>query len=235
MRILVAVLWGLPWLCATPCEAVLAEVDAVRELLEQGQEAEARTRYKRLAKSARPCATDLRCGNAVADLGIRLRFNKEALTFARAVAESSAREYGPRSIQHAVSLETLVQALAMSGKEPEAEPHLRTAMAIADEHGGQDSVFKAGLWNLLGTLHARLQDPEGAQRQFERAWALIRNRPREQLYAVVLHNLAANEMRLGRDAEAQARIAELKPALDRLPRSLQRELRLYSPLQAPPK
>jgi hypothetical protein len=90
---------------------------------------------------------------------------KEALRFARIVEESSRKRHGLRSLQHAVSLETLAQARAKNGKQVKAEPPLQEAISFMDEHGWRKSLFKARLLNLSATLHARLDDPEGAQRR----------------------------------------------------------------------
>jgi tetratricopeptide (TPR) repeat protein len=232
MNKLAVVLFYFPLLPAADCEARAAmdRLEQIRSQVEGGKEREARKEYRRLAKQQRGCASDIRAGNNLADMAIRLGLREEALRFAETVVESSARQFGPRSIPHAVSLETLAQALALSRREAEAERHIRTAISICEEQGGKESLFYSGLWNVLGTLHARLDDPEGALRQFERAWAIVERHPEQELYVVVLHNLAATSHRLGREDEARIRMAEVQQRLEELPPSLRRGILTWSPL-----
>lgn len=217
---------------AGACErdAVLAQLDVIREQLEADRMKQARSELRKLAKRSKDCGEDVKAGNRMADLAIRMDEPKLALQLAQLVVKSSAREHGARSIEHAVSLETLAEALAMNRREVEAEPLVREAMSISEQHGGQQSIFHAGLWNLLGTLHARLNDPEGAQRQFERAWRLIEPRAGHDLRVVVLHNLAVIEKRLGREAEAQKHMDLVHRDLQQLAPSMQRAILSWSPL-----
>jgi tetratricopeptide (TPR) repeat protein len=232
MNKLAVALFCFPLLPAADCEPRVAmdRLEQIRSQLEAGQEREARQGLKRLAKQQAGCASDIRAGNGLADMAIRLGLREEALRFAQTVTAASANEFGPRSIPHAVSLETLAQALALNHKEAEAEQHVRSAISICAEHGGQESLFQSSLWNVLGTLHARLDDPEGASRQFERAWAIVAKHPAQELYVVVLHNRAAIARRLGREDEAQARMAEVRQRLEGLPPSLRRGILTWSPL-----
>lgn len=220
--------------CMGECvpDTLLADLDEARTLWELARDEEARKALRDASKSASPCLTNIRVGNTLADLSIRMGKTKDALKFARIVEGASSKEFGERSLQRAVSLETLAQALAVNRKEIEAEPLIRESISIVDEHGGQSSVFKARLLNLLATLHAKLDDPEGAQRQLERAWAIVGNSPDEPMRVVIMHNLGAAALRQGRKEEAQARMAEVQKELDRLPRSVQREIQSWSSVKS---
>ena len=86
----------------------------------------------------------------------------------------------------------------------EAEPWARKAKTLAETASGAGSEGVAIALNTLGSLHAALKDPEGAEREFRRALAVQTAAGRRNFYTSnLLHNLATIRLDRGFPREAE--------------------------------
>lgn len=226
MRFLLGMAWVAASAIAMECrpDRLADRVEAARAHWEEGNSPTAERLLRDALKATRHCPPDVRSATAAAELAMRFGWKKEGLKLAQAAESAALQSHGPRSVHHAVTLETVAQALALNGKAVEGGPLIMEALEIVDENGGQQSVCRASLLNTLASLHSRLQDPEGAQRQLKRAWSILQERPAEPLRVVVLHNLGAVAMQLGQEQEARGYLNEAMQGAGRLAPSVRKEM-----------
>lgn len=98
----------------------------------------------------------------------------------------------------------LAQVLFAQRRYYEAEPAARKSKELAEVSSGPKSEGAAIALNTLGSLHAALEDLEGAERQFSMGLHIQRTAARRNANtATLLHNLATVRLDRGFAAEAE--------------------------------
>jgi hypothetical protein len=108
------------------------------------------------------------------------------------------------------ALQELVEVCARVDEGGEREAKKSPALAARGAGGCAEDV--------------RLDDPDGARRQFERAWAIVKDRREVVLRPVVMVHMSVVARELGRTEEARARMEEAQRDLRRLPPAAQRDI-----------
>ena len=128
----------------------------------------------------------------------------EAIPLAQGQLDSLEKKYGPNHRDVAGALNNLAQIYGSQGRDAEAEPLLKRAIAILDK-GGLDSVEIAPALNNLAALYQRQERYADAEPLFKRALA-IRERSLGASHPDVgqsLNNLATLYEKLGRHADSE--------------------------------
>jgi CHAT domain-containing protein/tetratricopeptide (TPR) repeat protein len=128
----------------------------------------------------------------------------EAIPLAQGQLDSLEKKYGPNHRDVAGALNNLAQIYGSQGRDAEAEPLLKRAIAILDK-AGLNSVEVAPELNNLAALYQRQERYAEAEPLFKRALA-IRERSLGAAHPDVgqsLNNLATLDEKLGRHADSE--------------------------------
>ena len=128
----------------------------------------------------------------------------EAIPLAQGQLDSLEKKYGPNHRDVAGALNNLAQIYGSQGRDADAEPLLKRAIAILDK-AGLDSVEAAPALNNLAALYQRQERYADAEPLFKRALA-IREKSLGSSHPDVgqsLNNLATLYEKLGRHTESE--------------------------------